>query len=250
MKLRIRLLSLFAFICVLNPLFSASTGFVHDNAQLFSSEQINELNRFLIDFDNSTSNQILVVTIADLNGMDASQYAIDLGEKLGVGGKETDNGIVVLIKPKTTESRGEMFIAVGRGLESVITDGIAGTIRDEQMIPYFKNNDYYGGTINGVQILAGIAKGEYDVTKLKSNKKWGKLIIALIFIIILIISFFKKNKNNGNDENGHTSYGGSMLPWILLGSGGFGGSGSSSGGGGFGGFGGGGFGGGGAGGSW
>ncbi len=225
---------------------------VNDFAGIFTPSQRAELEQVLVMVDDSTSNQITVVTVNDLAGMDKAQYATELGEKWGVGDAKFDNGIVILIKPKTERERGELFIAIGRGLEGAIPDAIANRISDQVMIPYFKQNDYYGGTVAGVSYLYKLAKGEIDVASLKEKSGKGR-IFFIIFIVIAIVIIFSKKRGGGNDKdgNGHTSYGGSALPWIFLGGGGFGG-GSSSGysGGGFGGFGGGSFGGGGAGGSW
>lgn len=224
---------------------------VNDMANIFTPEQKAQLEAYLVMIDDSTSNQITVVTVPDLGGMDKAQYATELGEKWGVGDAKLDNGIVILIKPKVDREKGELFIAVGRGLEGAIPDAIANRISDQIMIPYFKQNDYFGGTVAGVDVIYKIAKGEYDVDRLKSKGGNGKLIFLGIIVLLIIISFFGKKKGGDNDGNGHTSYGSSALPWILMG-GGFGGgsSGGSSSGGGFGGFGGGGFGGGGSGGSW
>ncbi len=227
---------------------------VNDFAGIFTPAQKAELESILVMVDDSTSNQITVVTVNNLAGMDKSQYATELGQKWGVGSKQFDNGIVILIKPKTDRERGELFIAVGYGLEGAIPDAIANRISDQVMIPYFKKNDYYGGTVQGVAYLYKLAKGEIDVASIKGKSGKGR-IFFIIFIVIAIVIIFSKKRGGGNDNdgNGHTTYGGSALPWIFLGSGGFGGGSSSSGGfggGGFGGFGGGGFGGGGAGGSW
>ncbi len=221
---------------------------VNDYANIFTPSQEQELERALVMIDDSTSNQIVVVTVSDLAGYDPAYFAQQVGDTWGVGGKDYDNGIVILIKPKVGNSKGEVFIATGYGLEGAIPDATCNHITDNEMIPYFKQNDYYGGTIAGVSFLYRLAKGEIDIAKEKRKKGLGKLIFAIIFIVVMYIVYRKKGKNGGDD--GHTSYGG-FLPWLLLASmsSGRGGSGGSMGGS-FGGFGGGGFGGGGAGGSW
>ncbi|MDR1680066.1 MAG: TPM domain-containing protein [Prevotellaceae bacterium] len=226
---------------------------VNDFAGIFTPNQVQELEQFLVMADDSTSNQLCVVTIGNLNGMDISQFATELGQKWGVGG-EKNNGIVILIKPKTERERGEAFIAVSYGLEGVIPDIIANRVVDELMIPQFRKNDYYGGTVAAVDYLYRLAKGEINAPKEKSQHSRNVIFIA-IFIVILILILVSKSKNGNkpNDNHEHTSYGSSALPWILAGSS-FGRSSGSYGGGSFGGsfggFGGGGFGGGGAGGSW
>src|SRR4051812_13201179 len=68
-------------------------------------------------FSNETSNQICVVIVDDLNDMDASSYATALGHEWGIGQKDKDNGIVILVKPTGGAGGRDLFIAVGYGLE-------------------------------------------------------------------------------------------------------------------------------------
>ncbi len=224
---------------------------VNDFANIFSESEKQEMERILVAIDDSTTNQIVVVTVNDLGGMDKSQFATELGQKWGVGGDaKKDNGIVILIKPKTKESRGEAHIAVGYGLEAAIPDITANHIVDNTMIPFFKENKYYEGVMAGVVDVYKAAKGEYnDARKKKSKSKIGNLLVIAIVVLIVVVMVTRGNKNGGG--GGRTTYGNSALPFIFMGGFGGGGSGGFGGGsGGFGGFGGGGFGGGGAGGSW
>lgn len=236
---------------------------VNDLAGVLSADEVNQLERELDDFSNRTSTQIAVVTVPDLNGYDPSDFAVRLGESWGVGQKGKNNGIVVLFKPKTAESRGQVFVAVGYGLEGIIPDAVANRdIVDNEMIPRFKQGDVYGGLHNGVKVIMGLASQEFTAQayheKVTSNSGGGSAIGIILFfgLIAFILSLMKRRR-------GYYT-GGSSLPfWLLMGTmmnsgsrhgswGNFsGGSGSfGGGGGGFGGFGGGSFGGGGAGGSW
>ena len=95
---------------------------VYDEANVLSPEEESDLEKRLVAFADSTSNQITLVIVADLCGMDKYQFAIELGESWGVGQSKEDNGVVFLVKPKTPDSKGEIFIAVGRGLEGAIPD--------------------------------------------------------------------------------------------------------------------------------
>ncbi|MFM7728072.1 MAG: TPM domain-containing protein, partial [Flavobacteriales bacterium] len=122
---------------------------VYDVADVLSSGEERELEQHIIRIADSTSNQITIVIVPDLCGMDKAQFAIELGELWGVGQTKEDNGIVMLIKPKTKTSKGEMFIAVGRGLEGVIPDITAKGIVDNECVPSFKQNDYYQGILKG-----------------------------------------------------------------------------------------------------
>ncbi|HPL93529.1 MAG TPA: TPM domain-containing protein [Paludibacteraceae bacterium] len=219
---------------------------VNDFAGIFAPNELQQLEQYLVLVDDSTSNQIVVVTVNDLGNYDKAQFATELGQQWGVGDASFDNGIVLLIKPKVGNQSGEVFIAVGYGLEAVIPDAIAKRIIEEVTIPYFRQNDYYGGALATVQYLHKLAKGEIDVAR-EAEPDYTRFVIFLVIFILFIIiaSNSKKNNTDGKGGTRHTSYGGA--PWIITGgSGGFG----RSSGGGFGGFSGGGFGGGGAGGRW
>lgn len=233
---------------------------INDFAGMLKSDEISRLERKLVVFNDSTSTQIAIVVVPTLDGYDKSDYAQKLGEKWGIGQKGTNNGILILVKPKTADSGGEVFIAPGYGLEGAIPDLTCGEIVDNDILPAFRNGDYFGGLNKATNTLMSLARGEYSAAEYgqKAKKSTGKgaplgLIIFIIFIIIAMIS-----RNSGGSNNKHIGTGG--LPfWMLLGmmgsgrgsSGSWGGfSGGSNSGGGFGGFGGGSFGGGGAGGSW
>ncbi len=229
---------------------------VNDFAGLFTADQAAVLEHNLVAFDDTTSNQITIVTVTDLEGYDPSEYATRIGLDWGVGSAEFDNGIVMLIKPKTNTS-GKVFIAVGYGLEGAIPDAYAKRIVNEILIPHFMENDYFGGVESACRELMGLAGGEISVLRrYEEEDNTVQIIVSFFFLFILFMILgviaSKNNKGGGNGGNGgRRIYTG---PIITTG-GGFGGWGSSGGSfgggfGGFGGFGGGSFGGGGAGGSW
>jgi uncharacterized protein len=239
---------------------------VNDLAELLTAEQQQSLEGILVDFNRRTSTQIAIVTIPSLQGYDAADFAFRIGESWGVGQKDKNNGVVVLIKPKSGEESGKVFIAVGYGLEGVIPDAVANRmIVDNEMIPRFRENDYYGGILKGVEVIMNLAAGEYTADQYRqgasNDPKGGAFIVVFLIILFTVVSLFRKKGHNFH------STGSRNLPlWLLLammssgkkhgsswgdfsgGRGTFGGGGF--GGGGFGGFGGGSFGGGGAGGSW
>lgn len=235
---------------------------VNDFAGLFTRQQTAALESMLTAFDDSTSNQITVVTVKDLEGYDPSEYATRIGLDWGVGADNYDNGIVMLVKPKTSDSRGQVNISVGYGLEGAIPDVYAKRIIDNEMIPRFAENDYFAGVYAGCEVLMKLASGEISEPREQSNDDAGGIIAAvllLIFIIFLAGAFRANGKGGGNDRGNSGGGGPDLLDMIIIGnllgsghssgrssggfSGGFGGSG-------FGGFGGGSFGGGGASGSW
>jgi len=202
-----------------------------------------------------TSNQICIVTINDLGGYEPAEMAYTIGEKWGVGKADKDNGVVILVKPKTEESKGEAFIAPGFGLEGAITDVSSYQIVEREMIPYFKENNYLDGVWAGAQVVRDLAIGEYNeedyINQYDSADAW---LGFLVFVaIIALVIYASTRSGNGGGNNRHTgTWGGPVI--ITHGSGGGWSGGSHSGGGfgggGWGGFGGGSFGGGGGGGSW
>jgi len=232
---------------------------VNDYANVLSRQEQAALENELAGFARATSTQILIVTVKDFEGYDISSYAFILGEEWGVGQSEKNNGVVIVLKPKTLSEKGEVFVATGYGVEHLIPDAVANNqIVDNEMIPRFKQNDYYGGLAAGVKVIMDLTRGEYTAEAYKQQVRSGKdgspLFFLLFLLFFIIIPIFRGRRRQ------HYSVGRGLPFWIALGmmgshrsshSGAFGNF-SSGGGsfGGFGGFGGGSFGGGGAGGSW
>ena len=224
---------------------------VNDFANILSQDQLQSLESKLVAFNDSTSVQIAVVIVPSLDGYEKADYAQQLGAKWGVGGSKFNNGFVILVKPKTSSERGEAFIATGYGVEQFVPDATSYDIVNNEMIPHFKQNDYYGGINAATDVIIALVKGEYKADSYGKSKK-GAPIGFIIVIIIIIIILISRNNNNGRTINRSGSAGMLFFPWMMGGGGGSSGGGGfgGGGGGGFGGFGGGGFGGGGAGGSW
>jgi uncharacterized protein len=233
---------------------------VNDFAGMLNTQDVNMLERKLDAFNDSTSTQIAIVTVKSFNGYDKSDFAQRLAEKWGIGQKGSNNGVLILVKPKTAGSKGEVQIATGYGLEGVIPDITCGEIIDYQILPAFRDGNYYKGLDEATNTIMSLARGEFSASDfgkmVNSHKKDSSGLIIAIIIVILI---FLISRGSGGSNRRHISTGG--LPfWVLMGMmgsgrgqggswGGFSGGGGGSGGG-FGGFGGGSFGGGGAGGSW
>ena len=246
------LLSLVSFAIPGRP---APQRLVNDYAGLFSAEKEAQLESMLVAFDDTTSNQITVVTVKDLEGYPASEYATRIGLEWQVGSAKFDNGIVLLVKPKTDDSYGEVFIAVGYGLEGAIPDAYAKRIIENQLIPHFQNNDYFGGVEAACVVLMKLASGEIsDPREMEEEVDALSIIFFLAFIglIFFFVILFSKDDGSSGRSGGsggkRTVYTGPIITSDRR-NGGFGGFGGGSSGG-FGGFGGGSFGGGGAGGRW
>ena len=243
--------ALFSIAAAALPSRPEPARLVNDLAGLFSSEQRESMENILVAFDDSTSNQIAVITVDDLEGYAPSEYATRIGIDWGVGSADFNNGIVILVKPKNTSS-GQVFIAIGYGLEGAIPDAYAKKIINNEMIPHFIENDYFGGVKAACETLMKLASGEISATRTDGDDDpvWLLVVFLASVVIAIILLIVALNNNDGKNSGGkRKNRGRSILdiPIITIGND-FGGG--SSFGGGFGGFGGGSFGGGGAGGSW
>ena len=214
---------------------------VNDYTGTLSASQISTLERKLVAYNDSTSTQILVLLVDNLQGYSVEQYATEIGHSWGVGQKGKNNGAVILVKPKKGSERGQVNISPGYGLEEYVTDAIAKRIIEKEMIPAFKENDYYTGINNAVNVIMDLCSGKFSQDEYADGDGFPLWLIILFIIAIMVV--FSKFSGGGQNYSG----GGTRTIWIPMG-GGFGGGGGHSGG--FGGFGGGGFGGGGASGSW
>jgi uncharacterized protein len=230
---------------------------INDLADILSESQEQSLERKLVNFNDTTSNQITLVTVTTLDGYDPNMFAYEIGESWQVGQKEFNNGVVVMVKPKYENERGRVAIQAGYGLEPVITDALSKRIIEIEMIPEFKNNDYYTGIDKATNILMALAAGEISAEGYGESTESSPLAVFLPFLIFIIIFVLirisnAKSRSLGGDLPFWTALwlgsnmGNSSGSWSSF----SGGSSSSFGSGGFGGFGGGSFGGGGASGSW
>lgn len=236
------------------PSFQTS---VYDYANILSSTEKAQLEEKLIRYSDSTTTQIVIITIESLKGEDVSQLATKWGQTWGIGGtKEDDNGVVILL------AKNEKKIAInpGYGLEDRLTAGIGGTIIRNIIIPEFKAGSFYNGLDKGTDAIIDVFKGKFKGERKQAKKGQDFPILPFIVIVVIVLILLSRNKRGGGGNSGNNGGGGpSLLDVIILsnlgrsGGGGFGGfgGGSSGGGGGFGGgFGGGGFSGGGSSGGW
>lgn len=222
-------------------------NFSKEFPDFISANEMQMLEAKLDKFNAETSNQIVIVIVDDLCGYDANEFSTRLGQAWGVGQGKLKNGVVVMIKPTGKAGQRTAYIAVGYGLEGIIPDITAKQIIRNEIIPRFKNQDYYGALDASTSVLMSLAKKEFNSDEYAKKGDTGHFpwLIIGFFLVFILMSIFN-SRRSGQTVGRRTYYGG-----MWGGFGGFGGGGSSSGGGGsFGGFGGGSFGGGGSGGNW
>ena len=224
-----------------------------DAANILSPAQEISLDAKLTQLEKQSQRQLVVVTIADLQGYDIADYGFRLGDQWGIGDKERDDGALFIIAPNERKLR----IEVGYGLEGILTDALSGRIIRNTTVPRFKQGDYPGGIAAGTDELVRILMLPPEEAKKlaaqaaqeqQGGEDKGQVLVAIFLIFMFIILPMLLRGRVGR------AYRGGALPVILwgpgIGGGGrSGGGGWSSGGGGFSG-GGGSFGGGGASGGW
>lgn len=229
---------------------------VNDFTGTLTPEQEAHLEQKLVAYDDTTSNQIAVVIISSTGDYPVEDVALRILRDWGVGNQKKNNGVVLLVAKDDRKVR----IEVGYGLEGAIPDITAGHIIDRQILPNFREGNYYRGIEEGTDAIMQAAAGEYKAPEgYGSRGKRKPVTIGLVIMIIIFWIIFGSIGRGGRGGGGMMSrrgYRGWIGPaiWTGLGGGFSGGGGGGwsggGGGGGFGGFGGGGGGGGGASGGW
>ena len=211
---------------------------VNDFAGIFTKHQVDSLERVLVDFDNRTTNQICVVSVKTLGGQEVDEFGLRLANKWGIGTKERQNGVLVLIKPRGRDNNYiDVTIQVGRGLEGAIPDVYAARIIRNIMGPYLKRDDYWSATSKACTELMGLAAGEFDephsentfrnhIANFKhKTHSWIKgtlhqlyilLLISLgLGLVILLISLFHKEKPEDKPKRRKKKKDSSAVPPIV-----------------------------------
>ncbi len=234
------------------PKFQTS---VFDYANVLSSNEKSRLEEKLIRYSDSTSTQIVIITIESLQGEDVSILATKWGQTWGFGKAKEDNGVIVLL----AKQERKIAINPGYGLEYRLTAGLGGQIIRNIIVPEFKAGSFFNGFDKGTDAIIDIFKGKYKAMR---HDDAHEIPLSTVFFIVFVLLFLivMISKKGGGNSGGSGSFGSTLLNAIILSNlgrssgGGFGGGSSGGGysdGGGFGGgFGGGGFSGGGSSGSW
>ena len=258
----LRLFLLTVFIVLLIPLTSAklmaqhgwmperSDRLVNDYSSILSQEQRANLEHRLEAFSDSTSNQILIVITPTLGGDEENAVAQRIGQTWGVGQKDFNNGVVILIKSKTNEENwGAVAISTGYGVEGVLPDTFCKRIIDDNMLSPLGDGEYYEALVEALDIIEPVLAGEYNFKEYKRDEWITRLVTAIIVILVVILPIcltFSGFLGHSGSGRGGGHHGGGHHGGSSGGSYHVGGHSSGSSGSGFGGFGGGSFGGGGA----
>lgn len=182
---------LLIFVLLPPPIFAVNlpsySGRVNDFAKVFSSKFISSLEQKIFEVESQTTNQIAVVTIKNLQGITIENYAEQLFQKWGIGQKNKDNGILLLVSIEDRKVR----IEVGYGLEPIITDGRAGEILRNYILPEFKKGDYEAGVLAGVNTISHYLNNQVINPPVIKNAFFSSDESELgIFLIIFLLCGF------------------------------------------------------------
>jgi uncharacterized protein len=161
--------------------------FVNDYAQLLSVNEQAELEKTLIRYNDSTTTQIAIVILPTLGGVEIAPFGLELFRKWGIGTKELNNGVLILVS--TDPVKRQTNITTGYGMEGVLPDMICKRILDKHLVPNLQKGTYYQGFSETIERIVKQAKGEYVDKKFK--KKQQKEVKPLTLVQkCLFVGFF------------------------------------------------------------
>jgi uncharacterized protein len=138
------------------PVYPSLTGRIVDDANLLDEADKAQLDADLKALEDKSSDQLVVVTLPTLQGFAIEDFGYQLGRHWGIGTKEKDNGVLLIVAPNDRKVR----IEVGRGLEPILTDAMSKIIINGVMLPRFKAGDYAGGIKEGVHGIESVLTGD------------------------------------------------------------------------------------------
>ena len=186
----IKLLYLLAAVWIIGTSSSVAAalpqpaGYVTDEAGLLTPQQIASLDRTLSEYEQRTSNQIVVLTVKSLEGQDIESYSIAVAGAWKAGQKHKDNGAILIVAPNERRVR----IEVGYGLEGVLTDAKSAQIIRNILVPRFQSGDYYGGINGAVAAMEAVIGGEFTAERKTQEpvQQFFPILIMLLFFAGLI----------------------------------------------------------------
>jgi uncharacterized protein len=156
---------------------------VNDDAGVLSLETVTSLEALLKAHEDSTSNQVAILTITSLEGETIEQFSIRVVDAWKLGQKGKDNGVLLLVSRDDRKVR----IEVGKGLEGDLPDITCGSIIRKQILPRFKEGNYDAGVTDGIQAILAAIHGSYVAEEDEgiSDDIWGRIFAGGIFLLVV-----------------------------------------------------------------
>jgi len=187
---------------------------VHDEAHALKQETVDQLEKELKVYEDTTSNQIAILIVQSLDGDVLEEYSLRVAEKWKLGKKEKDNGALLVISIDDHKMR----IEVGQGLEGVLTDAQSSRIIRNEIAPEFRRGDYDAGVkagVNGIiKAIAGEYKADGDTDGMSAETVILVIVMILVFLFIIGYAFYKELKSpsvgsSSSRKSRHSSFGSS-----------------------------------------
>ena len=144
------LICLWAGLAQAAPVFPPLSGRVVDEAGLLPPVEEQALTNKLEALEKATGRQLVVATIADMQGYPIEDYGYQLGRTWGIGSKARNDGVLLIVAPRERKVR----IEVGYGLEPVLTDALSSVIIQQRILPSFRQGDMAAGIVQGADMIA------------------------------------------------------------------------------------------------
>ncbi|MBR5085571.1 MAG: TPM domain-containing protein [Muribaculaceae bacterium] len=164
---------------------------VYDQAHIIDSANLAIINDSLKNLYIYNKTQVVVLTVETLDGMEIEEYCQQVFQEWGIGDKEKNNGVLIVVKPKTEKSKGQVRIHTGYGAEGALPDLLCKKIQTDSMIPAFKENNYGLAIVKAVNLITPAMKGEYpqDIATFLKEKQEEKESNARIAVIVYVILY-------------------------------------------------------------
>jgi uncharacterized protein len=172
-----------------DPAYPELQGRITDEAGLLSPEEKTDIESDLASLEQTSTDQLAVVTVKSLQGYSIEDYGIGLARKWGIGQKGKDNGVLLIIAPNDRKVR----IEVGRRLEPFMTDTMSALIIQNAILPKFRRGDFAGGIKDGVRDIKSVLLGDAEEVKRRAagprTPQDDPTVVIHIILFLLIVAF-------------------------------------------------------------
>ncbi len=177
----------------------ALQGRITDQAGLLKPEDREAIETQLKALEQTSTDQVAVVTLNSLQGVTIEEFGLELGRKWAIGQKDKDNGVVLVVAPNERKVR----IEVGRRLEPQLTDALSKIIIENGILPAFRRGDFSGGIRAGVRDINDVLLGDADAVKDRAKgglpgpgADYEAMIFLAIWIAIFVFIMYQQYKQS------------------------------------------------------